>query len=52
VRQRAAALNADQIARADAWAGDARSRIRFQPPATGPAPDNSLCGNIRRSGGF
>lgn len=52
VRQRAAALSSEQIARADAWANDARARIRFEPPAIGPAPDNSLCGNIRRSGGF
>lgn len=52
LRRHAARLNAEQIARANAWAGAARSRIHFQPPATGPAPDNSLCGNIRRSGGF
>jgi hypothetical protein len=51
MRERAARLSTEQIARADAWAGEARSRIRFQTPSTGPAPDNSLCGNIRRAGG-
>ncbi|HSX58883.1 MAG TPA: hypothetical protein VLF18_01670 [Tahibacter sp.] len=50
VRSHAARLNAEQVARADAWAAAARSRIRFQPPVSGPTPDNSLCGNIRRAG--
>lgn len=50
MRTHAARLSAEQIARADAWAGEARARIRFQAPATGPAPDHSLCGNLRRAG--
>lgn len=49
MRSHATQLNAEQIARADAWAADARSRIRFQP-AAGHAPEPSLCGNIRRAG--
>lgn len=49
-RGAAARLSAERIAQADAWAVAARSRIRFQAPAVGPARDNSLCGNVRRAG--
>jgi hypothetical protein len=49
-RSNAARLSAERIAQADAWAAAARSRIRFQAPAVGPSPDNSLCGNVRRAG--
>ncbi|WP_386067199.1 hypothetical protein ACFJIW_22140 [Tahibacter sp. UC22_41] len=50
LRSQASRLSSEQIAQANAWAAAARSRIRFQAPATGPAPDNSLCGNVRRAG--
>ncbi|WP_257389438.1 hypothetical protein [Tahibacter caeni] len=50
LRSQAARLDAGQIAQAQAWAAAARSRIHFQAPASGPAPDNSLCGNVRRAG--
>lgn len=50
LRSQAARLSSEQIAQANAWAAAARSRIRFQDPVTGPAPDNSLCGNVRRAG--
>ncbi len=50
LRSQAARLSSEQIAQANAWAAAARSRIRFQTPASGPAPDNSLCGNVRRAG--
>ncbi|WP_313918012.1 hypothetical protein [Tahibacter sp.] len=49
-RSNAARLSAERIAQADAWAAAARARIRFQAPAVGPSPDNSLCGNVRRAG--
>ncbi|GMV30952.1 MAG: hypothetical protein AMXMBFR59_30770 [Rhodanobacteraceae bacterium] len=50
MRTHASRLTAEQVSRADAWAAEARARILFQPPATGPAPDQSLCGNLRRAG--
>ncbi|MBN8739937.1 MAG: hypothetical protein BGP24_23510 [Lysobacterales bacterium 69-70] len=50
LRGQATRLSSEQIVQANAWAAAARSRIRFQAPATGPAPDNSLCGNVRRAG--
>jgi len=49
-RSHAARLSAERIAQADAWAAAARSRIRFQAPAVGTSPDQSLCRNIRRAG--
>lgn len=49
LRGHATQLNAEQIARADAWAAQARSRIRFQAAAS-RAPEPSLCANIRRAG--
>lgn len=49
MRTHAARLSAEQVARADAWAGEARARIPFEAPATGPARDQSLCGNLRRA---
>jgi len=49
-RSNAARLSAERIAQADAWAAATRSRIRFQAPALGPSPNNSLCGNVRRAG--
>ena len=49
-RSNAARLSAERIAQANAWVTAARARIRFQAPAVGPSPDNSLCGNVRRAG--